>query len=63
MMNGSLLMTKTKLISTIEFQHLKFEQKNDEHIVSLVDAEGYQITRGYGTTIAEAINDLHHNLI
>ncbi len=62
-MNGSQLMTKTKLISTIEFQHLKFEQKNDEHIVSLVDAEGYQITRGYGTTIAEAINDLHHNFI
>ncbi len=62
-MNGSLLMTKTKLISTIEFQHLKFEQKCDEHIVSLVDAEGYKITRGYGTSIAEAINDLHHNLI
>lgn len=62
-MNGLQLNNKTTLISTIEFQHLKFEQKRDEHIVTLVDVEGYKITRGYGSSITEAINDLHHNLI
>ena len=32
-------------------------------IVSLVDAEGYKISRGYGDSIIEAINDMHHNFI
>lgn len=62
-MNSSIQNNNTKLISVIEFQHLKFENQNDEHVVTLVDAEGFKIIRGYGNSIAGAINDLHHNLI
>lgn len=62
-MNGLQINTKPTQVSVVEFQHLKFEHQSDEHIVTLVDAEGYKVTRGYGVSIAEAINDLHHNLI
>ncbi len=62
-MNSMRLSENTTLISTIEFEHLKFENHCDEHIVTLVDAKGYKIIRGYGNSIADAINDLHHNLI
>ncbi len=57
-MNGIHLNTKTTHVSVIEFEH-----QNDEHMVTLVDAQGYKIIRGYGTSIADAINDLHHNLL
>jgi len=62
-MNNSQEQKKTILISSIELDHLKFEHQSDDHIVSLVDAQGYKIISGYGKSIIEAINDLHHNLI
>jgi len=62
-MNSVTQHSKTALISTVEFEHLMFENQSDEHIVTLVDAEGYKILRGYGKSIGEAINDLHNNLI
>lgn len=46
-----------------EFKHLRFEIEKEEYMVTLVDAENYKIIRGYGNSIIEAINDLHHNLI
>ena len=46
-----------------ELEHLIFEVEKGEHIITLVDTEGYKITRGYGNSIIEAINDMHHNLI
>mgnify|MGYP005994000483 CR=1 FL=1 len=45
------------------FKHLMFEIENEEHLVSLLDSKGYKITRGYGDSLIEAINDMHHNLI
>ncbi len=62
-MNDSSYKNKEMHISTIEFEHLLFEQKRDEYIVTLVDKKGYKILKGYGTSTAKAINDLHHNLI
>ena len=47
----------------LKFKHLRFSLENEEHIVSLIDAQGYEILRGYGNSIIEAMNDLHHNLI
>ncbi len=46
-----------------ELTHLKFEIKNGEHVVTLIDESEYEIIKGYGTSIAEAINDLHSNLL
>lgn len=51
------------LIPTSEFKNLKFEFVNGEYIVSLIDKEGFEIIKGYGISIIEAINDLHHNLL
>ncbi len=45
-----------------DLKHLKFEQFDNLHIVSLVDLSGYEIIRGYGTTMVEAMNDLHSTL-
>lgn len=50
-------------INIKEFEHLLFEIEKEEHVVSLVDAKGYKIIRGYGASFIEAINDMHHNLI
>jgi len=49
-------------IKTSELEHLKFEYVKDEYIVSLKDLHGYTIIKGYGTSMVEAINDLHNNL-
>jgi hypothetical protein len=57
------LSESTTLISIIEFEHLKFENQSDKHILSLVDTEGYSIVKGFGNSLVDAINYLHHNLI
>jgi len=62
-MNRSQLNIKSTYVSVIEFEHLKFENQRDQHMVTLVDSEGFEIVKGYGKSIADAINDLHHNLI
>ena len=52
------MMINTNLIKNIKFQVL-----NGKYIVSLIDLQGYEILKGYGNTIEEAINDLHCNLL
>lgn len=51
------------IIETNSIEHLKFEEINGEHIVSLIDTTNFVILKGYGETMVEAINDLHSNLI
>ena len=46
-----------------QMKHLKFEKMNGEHIVTLIDNSGFEIVKGYGKAVVEAINDLHSNLI
>ena len=45
-----------------ELKHLKFEQYEGQHIATLVDVSGYEIIRGYGNSMVEAMNDLHSAL-
>ncbi|EAR01700.1 hypothetical protein FB2170_14268 [Maribacter sp. HTCC2170] len=47
----------------IHLKYLKFEINNGSYTVSLNDLSGYDIVRGYGNTIIEAINDMHRGLI
>jgi hypothetical protein len=54
---------KLEHVQIPSFKHLLFEVEDQKHIVSLVDAEGYKITKGYGDSLIEAINDMHHNFI
>lgn len=46
-----------------ELRHLMLTKKDGQNIVSLIDKDGYQILRGYGPSIVEAINDLHAGLL
>ncbi len=46
-----------------DLKYLKFQVQKEEHMVTLIDLKGYAIIHGYGITPAEALNDLHNNLI
>ncbi len=46
-----------------DLKYLKFQLQKEGHMVTLIDLKGYEILNGYGTTRAEALNDLLHNLI
>ena len=46
-----------------QLKHLQVDYNSNEYIVSLVDSQGYEIVRGYGSTAVEAINDLHSGLL
>lgn len=50
-------------INANQIKHLKFQKIKDEYVVSLIDLQDYEILKGYGITIEEAINDLHNNLL
>ncbi len=50
-------------VDTDQLKHLKFEVSNSEYTVSLLDSTGYEIVKGYGNTVIEAINDLHSCLV
>ncbi len=46
-----------------QLKHLKFEYNTNEYSVSLVDLDEYEIVKGYGNTVIEALNDLHAGLV
>jgi len=45
-----------------QIKHLKVKKISSEYSVALIDAKGFEITKGYGLTVTDAINDMHHNL-
>ena len=51
------------MVNPIHLKYLKFEMDKGMYIVTLNDLSGYDIVRGYGNTIIEAINDMHRGLI
>lgn len=46
-----------------DLKYLEFQVQKETHKVTLIDLKGYPILNGYGSTPAEALNDLHHNLL
>ena len=54
---------KSHTIELSELKNLKVEFIKNEYVVTLVDDQEYEILKGYGISIASAINDLHRNLI
>lgn len=44
-------------------KYVKFYKENSQNIAILIDNKGFEITKGYGNSLIDAINDLHHNLI
>ena len=51
-----------KSIPISELKNLKIEFFNKNYIVTLIDKQNFEIIKGDGLTIVEAINDLHSNL-
>lgn len=50
-------------IKVNELKNIKIILENNQYTAVLVDDEGFDIIRGFGSTPTEAINDLHINLI
>ena len=46
-----------------KLKHLKLKFSDNLYIVSLIDRKGYEIIRGFGSSITEAINDLHSSVL
>jgi hypothetical protein len=53
---------KEKHIDITEIPNLKVEYIQKEYIVTLVDDQQFEIIKGYGLTLANALNDLLSNL-
>ncbi|GAA3516991.1 hypothetical protein GCM10022393_33840 [Aquimarina addita] len=62
-MNELINAKTTCFINLYDLDYLKMEVLNSEYIVTLTDLQGAEILKGYGNSMEEAINDLHHNLI
>ncbi|MBI1286984.1 MAG: hypothetical protein GC178_05335 [Flavobacteriales bacterium] len=59
-------MIETTTSTTIQAEELKnilIQETETGFSVSLIDNEGDEIVRGFGTSVTEALNDLHSNLI
>ncbi|MFL9836999.1 hypothetical protein ABS768_05775 [Flavobacterium sp. ST-75] len=46
-----------------QLHFIKIEKLSNSYIVSLIDTKEYEIIKGYGKTVVDAFNDMHHNLI
>lgn len=50
-------------LNTNQLKFLKIYRSSKSYSVALVDKEEYEITKGYGNTVMEALNNMHENLI
>lgn len=50
-------------IQAEELSHIRVSETENGFVVALTDTEGFEIVRGFGETITDALNDLHSNLI
>jgi len=50
-------------INLSNLKHLKIQITKLEYTVAITDSDGHELLKGYGNSIEDAINDLHHNLI
>jgi hypothetical protein len=53
----------TDTIQTEELSNIRVSETETGFVVALVDGEEFEIVRGFGDTITEALNDMHSNLI
>ncbi|WP_299252950.1 hypothetical protein [uncultured Aquimarina sp.] len=58
-----LIEKETYKINLTDLEYLKIQIINSDYTVAITDSDGHEILKGYGSSIEDAINDLHHNLI
>jgi hypothetical protein len=52
---------KEDSVNLSDLTHLKVEFKKNEYVVTLVDDQAFEIVKGYGDSITNALNDLLSN--
>ncbi|WP_040280305.1 hypothetical protein [Psychroserpens damuponensis] len=62
-MEDTLILKINKNQEITNLKYVKFYQENNQNIAVLIDSKGFEITKGYGSSLIDAINDLHHNLV
>lgn len=55
--------TEASTIQVEELTNIRIAEIESGYSATLVDKDGFEIVRGYGETVTEALNDLHSNLI
>lgn len=53
----------TDTIQVEELSNIQITESENGFVVALTDQEGFEIVRGFGDTVTEALNDMHSNLI
>lgn len=46
-----------------QLKNLKIYNLGQSYSIALIDNEDFEITKGYGPTFIDALNDMHDNLI
>lgn len=59
--NMNLNTMQETVVNLSELKHLKVEFIKNEYVVSLIDEQAFEIVKGYGDSIANALNDLLNN--
>lgn|GEM_PF-2257644 len=60
-MNENIDTEETLLLSDLE--NVRISRTAEGFVAALTDDDGLEVVRGFGQTIAEALNDMHRNLI
>lgn len=55
--------TQESTIHAHELKNIRITEVDNGFSATLIDNDGFEIVRGFGQTITEALNDLHSNLI
>lgn len=50
-------------IQAEELSNIRVSETETGFVVALTDQEGFELVRGFGNTVTEALNDMHSNLI
>jgi len=50
-------------IQAEELSNIRVSKTETGFVVALTDQEGFEIVRGFGDTVTQALNDMHSNLI
>lgn len=46
-----------------QLKYIKIYKLSKSYSASLIDNEEHEIIKGYGSTVVDALNDMHDNLI
>ncbi|WP_106792176.1 hypothetical protein [Aquimarina sp. Aq78] len=54
---------ENEILLNFQFKHITFNKIKNQYVATLIDKQEYEILKGFGDTVLDAINDLHSDLI